>query len=257
MKNIKFLSFSLLFSLFCLSTTNAQNAVMSGSFQFTNDINKRIGIIVLQSGMQRFEFPISDNIIIANLLPGRYALSIEFQSGGRGGQMTKLSQNIDIESERRTVCRMNASAVLVFTKEYDKNSIIIAMGNTYGGNYQGYFDDRNRDKVVVVPTPLPAPLPAPMQISDADFNNLYNSVRMEKFPDTKMRTLKTASNFNALFSCEQVKRLCLLFTMEDDKLQCAKYLAPQVLDVQNLPYIKDIFTFDSTKNEYLKFLNRR
>ncbi|MCL2597235.1 MAG: DUF4476 domain-containing protein [Paludibacter sp.] len=254
MKNIKFLFVSFTLVLFCLSAIHAQNAVLSGSFQFTNDINKRIGIIVLQSGLQKFEFPISDNIIIANLLPGRYLLSVEFQSGGRGGQMTKLSQNIDIESERRTVCRMNASAVLVFTKEYDRNSIALFAGNMRD-EWRDYnnFNKKGNNTVVVVPPPIPEPMP----ISDADFSNLYNSVRNEKFADTKMRTLKTASNFNSFFTCDQVKRLALLFNMEDDKLECAKYLVPKVLDVQNLPYIKDIFTFDSTKNEYLKFLNRK
>ena len=246
MKNIKFLSVSLMLSLFCFSATNAQNAVMSGSFQFMNDINKRAGIIVLQSSMQKFEFPISQNIIIANMLPGRYSLSVEFRNSGRGGQMTKLSQIVDIESERRTICRINASAMLIFTKEYDRNSIPILTGNLRDDRRDfDNFNKKDDNKVIV----------APMPISDVDFNNLYNSVKNEKFSDTKMRMLKTASNFHQFFSSEQVKQLSMLFNMDEYKLECVKYLTPKVLDIQNLPFIKDVFTFDSTRKEYLRFLN--
>jgi len=248
MKNLKKLSICLMLVLFGISATNAQNAVMSGSFQFTNDINKRVGIIILQSGMQKIEFPISENIIVANLLPGRYSLIVEFQSGGRGGAMTKFSHNIDIESERRTICRMNASAMLGFAKEYDRNSMPILVGNFRDDRRD--FDRRDDHKVVVQP-------PMPQPVSDFDFNKLYNAVKDEKFSDTKMRTLKTSSNFHEYFSSEQVRRLALLFEFEDDKLECVKYLVPKVLDVQNLVFIQDVFTFKATKDDYLRFLNRR
>ena len=235
-------------SLFGVIATNAQHAVMSGSFQFTNDINKRVGIIVLQSNAQKFEMPISENIIIANLLPGRYSLIIEFQSGGRGGAMSKFSQNVEIESERRTICRMNASAMFTFAKEYDRNSMPILTGNFRDDRRD--FDRRDDHKIVVQP-------PMPQPVSDFDFNKLYNAVQNENFSDTKMRTLKTSSNFYEYFSSDQVKRLAALFTNDADKLECVKYLVPKVLDVQNLPYIQDVFTFKSTKDDYLKFLNRR
>ena len=251
MKNIRFFSICLIITLFgVISKTNAQNTVMSGSFQFINDINKRAGVLVLQSSTQKFESPIMDNIIIANLLPGRYSLIIEYQIGGRGGRMTKFSQNIDIESDRRTVCRMNASAMLSFAKEYDRNSIPILAIDNYRGFDRNFDRDDRRDNNTFIP------LPAPMPISDADFNQLYNSVRNEKFSDTKMRTLKTSAKFHEFFTSEQVKRLALLFNTDDDKLECVKYLTPKVLDVQNLPYIKDVFTFTSTKDAYLRFLGR-
>jgi len=250
MKNAKIFSICLMFMLFNVFTTNAQNAVLSGSFQFTNEINQRVGIITLQSGSQKFEMPISENIIIANLLPGRYLLTVEFQSGGRGGQMTKISQNIDIDSERRTICRMNASAVLVLTKEYDRNSLPLLESKHNDRNQHFDNHDRRDDHRNVQH-------PAPMPISELDFNNLYNSVQNEKFSDTKMRTLKTSSNFHPYFSSEQVKRLAMLFTNDNDKLECVKHLAPKVLDAQNLPFIKDVFTFNTTKEDYLKFLNKR
>jgi hypothetical protein len=265
---------------------NAQPAVMSGSFQFTNTVNKRVGIITLQLGTQRFEMPISENIIIANLLPGRYTLTVEFQNGGRGGRMTQLSQIIEIESERRTICRMNASAVLTFAKEYDRSSMPI-MANNFRDRHD--FDNmrvvappppHNLDdmRVVALPPPhnlndirvveppqygiadqkvVPMPLSLPPQIiSDYDFNKLYNAMKDESFSDTKMRTLKTSSNFYEFFSSEQVKRLALLFTYDNDKLECVKHLALKVLDVHNLPYIQEIFSFKSTKDDYLKFLNK-
>jgi len=234
-------------TLICLSA-GAQNAVMTGSFQFTSD-SRRMGTIVLQSSVQRFEFPISDNVLIANLLPGRYTLDIEIRGASKGRRTTKLSQNIDIESERRTICRLNASGFLSFNKDFDRNSMPIFVNNFRDDRRD--FDNRRDDpKVVVVQPPVPQP------ISEFDFNKLYNAVRIENFSDTKMRTLKTSSNFYQYFLSDQVKMLASLFTTDDDKLECAKYLVPKVLDVQNLPYIQEIFTFKSTKDEYLRFLNR-
>lgn len=251
----KFTKFFISLALIGLSAgVNAQSAIMSGSFQFTNNsniMNKHAGTIILQSSMQRFELPISDNIIIANLLPGLYTLDIAFQSGGRGGHTTRHSQTVEIESERRTICRMSANAMLSFSKEYDRNSMPILANNFHGRNDRHDFDHRRDEpKVVVVQPPMPQP------VSDFDFNKLYNAVRNETFSDTKMSVLKTSGSFYQFFSSEQVKQLALLFTFDNDKLECVKYLAPKVLDVQNLPYIQEIFTFKSTKEDYLKFLNR-
>ena len=167
--------------------------------------------------------------------------------------MTKISQTIEIESERTTICRLNNNARLSFAKELDKNSILLVVANHFDHNNDynnNRRDDNRRDDHRVLPPP-------PSPISDSDFNHLYNAVKNEKFSDTKMRTLKTSSNFYPFFTSEQVKRLALLFSFDEDKLECAKYLTNKVLDVQNLPFIKDIFNFDSTKNDYLKFLNGR
>ena len=248
MKIFKLLSVCLMFTLFGVTEMNAQNAVLSGSFQFTNGINRCIGTIILQSGTQKFNFPISDNIVIANLLPGRYSLVVEFQNSGKGGGMTKFTQNVEIESERRTICRMNGSSVMSFSKEFDRNSLPILVNNFHGRNDFERGKNDNHHK--------PEP-PMPQTVSESDFNKLYNAVKNEKFYDSKMRTMKTSCNFYPFFTSEQVKSLALLFNMDDEKLECVKHLTPKVLDAQNLPYIKDVFNFDSTKNAYLKFLNGR
>ena len=92
-------------------------------------------------------------------------------------------------------------------------------------------------------------------ISESDFNKFYHAVESENFSNGKMQTLKTSSNFHLSFTCEQVKSLALLFNMDNDKFECVKCLTPKVADVQNLPYVKDVFTFESTRNSYLKFLD--
>ena len=237
MKTINFLYISLVITLFAIIPTNAQSSVMSGSFQFINSGNRVGGTIILQSNTQKFEFQISENIVIANLLPGRYSLIVESQGSGRGARTTRQQQNLDIESNRRTVCRMGANSSLAFRKEQDRNSIAIFVNNPHNQ----YNDYRGNNRA----------------ISDADFNRLYNAVRNEKFANTKMQTLKVSSNSNQFFTSEQVKSLALLFSFDNDKLECVKYLAPKVIDAQNLPYLKDIFTFDATKTEYLHFLNGR
>ena len=249
MKTFKLFPVYLMLTLFCVPGMNAQNTVMSGSFQFTSDVNRRGGVIVLQSNAQKFEFPLSENIVIANLLPGRYSLIVEYQGADR--RMTRLSQTVDIAGERRTICRMNSNAGLTFAKEYDRNSLPISVNNSHNRN--DYFDygknNNNYDNHYRQEPPMP------QVVSGSDFNKLYHAVKSENFSEGKMRTLKTSSNFHPSFTSEQVKSLAQLFNMDDDKLECVKYLAPKVADVQNLPYIKDVFTFESTRNSYLKFLN--
>ena len=233
MKTINILYISLIITFFAVIPTNAQNSVKSGSFQFISGDSRVGGNIILQSGTQKFEFQITENIVVANLLPGRYTLIVEMQNSGRGARTTRQQQNFDIESNRRTVCRMNANSALIFRKENDRNSISILV-------------DSPRDRRV-----------AAKPISDSDFNRLYNSVKNEKFSNTKMQTLKSLSNSYPYLTSEHVKRLASLFDFDNDKLECVKYLVPKVLDTQSLPYIKDVFAFDSTKNAYLSFLSGR
>jgi hypothetical protein len=232
--------------MLCVPNLNAQNSVMSGSFSFSYETYKREGVLTLQSRTQKFELPISENILIVNLLPDRYTLIVEYANRGAGGQKVTIRQNVDIESGRVAVCKMNSSAVLSFSTLIDRNSVPVFLGNVNARDNDRH--DR-RDDIKVVPPPMPQP------VSEVDFRRLYNSVQNERFDDTKMRTLKTAANFHEFFTSEQVKQLALLFKSDDDKLECAKYLSRKVLDVQNLPLIKDVFTFSSTKDEYLKFIS--
>ena len=230
MKAINSLYISLIITFFAIIPTNAQNSVKSGSFQFINSDNRVGGSVILQSSTQKFKFPISEDVVIAYLLPGRYSFIIELQSSDIGAKTTKYQQNIDIESNRRTVCRMGANSTLTFRKEWDRNSIAIFLN-----------DNRGNHKA----------------ISDVDFNRLCNAIRSNKYSNAKMQTLKTKSSSYPAFTSEQVKSLALLFSFDNDRLECAKHLTSKVLDTQNLPYIKDIFIFDSTKAAYWDFLNRR
>ena len=227
MKTINILYISLIITFFAIIPTNAQNSVMSGSFQFINSDNRVEGSIILQSGTQKFEFQITENIVVANLLPGHYTLIVEMQSSGRGARTTRQQENCYIESNKRIVCHCDANSNLFFTKETDRNSISIFI---------------NMDSRV---------------ISDENFNRLCNAIRSDKFTNTKKQTLKVLSNSYQFFTSEQVKSLALLFSFDDDRLECVKYLVPKVIDTQNLQYIENVFIFDSTKTTYLQFLISR
>jgi hypothetical protein len=101
--------------------------------------------------------------------------------------------------------------------------------------------------------PQVAPPPAP--ITQSDFNNLYNSVKKEPFEDDKVQSIKTSSNFYPYFTSDQVRQLAGLLSFDDNKLDAVKYLAPKVIDRQNLPLLKDVFKSSFTREDYLNFLN--
>ena len=259
----------------------AQKQINSGSFQFvfTDTKNKQIVKIQLES-VQKIEESDISNILIVNLFPGEYNLTVHYKFHN---VLQTASQKINIESTKRIVCTLNESNLLSFNYKHDNSSMPLTydpniVGNVLGmhnnmissmtgvttdvqkidnqntgtssSNTSSSHNDKNRHN----PGRNEKGQPQPKPISDTDFNNLFNSAKSEKFEDGKIKTIKTSADFHQHFTSDQVKRLANLPTFEDGKLEVAKYLAPKVIDTHNLPLIKDIFTHSSTKDKYLNFL---
>jgi hypothetical protein len=274
MKNIKKITTLLIISFFSIiSGANAQHQPqpkieLAGSFQFVNDVNRRFITLVLQSNTQKFEFKIDEKekVFIANLLPDRYSLVVNYNGTGMQGV---LRENINIESGKTIICHIKdiaqkgkINSILNFTTTIDRSAVPLC--NDYfrvetdrRGN-DNYHGDKGRNEhidnhpTVVIPVP-----PVVSVVNPVDFNKIYNAVKVEKFSDTKMQTLQILADYNTFFTTEQVKQLALLFSHDNDKLECVKYLLNKVVDTNNLPLLKDVFSFASTKDEYLEFLRKR
>jgi hypothetical protein len=94
---------------------------------------------------------------------------------------------------------------------------------------------------------------APM--SQAGFSNMKKSVEAKPFSDTKMSTAKVATK-NSCLSVSQVKEICKLFSMDDDKLTYAKYAYDYCVDKANYYQVSEVFAFSSTTDEFNKFLEQ-
>lgn len=90
-------------------------------------------------------------------------------------------------------------------------------------------------------------------MTSASFDKMKQSVEAKPFSDTKMSTAKVATKNNCM-SVNQVKEICKLFSMDDDKLTYAKFAYDYCVDKGNYYMVSDVFSFSSTTDELNKFI---
>ncbi len=89
----------------------------------------------------------------------------------------------------------------------------------------------------------------------SNFDSMKKSVESKPFSDTKMSTAKVATKNNCL-SANQVKEICKLFSMDDDKLTYAKFAYDYCVDKGNYYQVSEVFSFSSTTDELNTFLEK-
>lgn len=87
-----------------------------------------------------------------------------------------------------------------------------------------------------------------------DFDALVARVKQEAFDDQKLKVISAYSNYTAL-STKQIAQLFPLFFKDDSKLLLAKQEFQYISDPHQFYLLKDAFTFMSTKDEFMKFLD--
>lgn len=92
-------------------------------------------------------------------------------------------------------------------------------------------------------------------MSSESFESLKQSVEAKPFSDTKMSTAKIATKNNCL-SVAQVKEICKLFSMDEDKLTYAKFAYDHCVDRGNYYQVSEVFSFSTTTDEFNEFLEK-
>ncbi len=90
-------------------------------------------------------------------------------------------------------------------------------------------------------------------MTPTNFESMKKSVEAKPFSDTKMSTAKVATKSNCM-SANQIKEICKLFSMDDDKLTYAKFAYDYCIDKGNYYQVSEVFSFSSTTDELNKFL---
>jgi hypothetical protein len=90
-------------------------------------------------------------------------------------------------------------------------------------------------------------------INDKSFYQLKQSIQNESFDDTK-KSIALQAMRNNYFTSAQVKELVQLFTFESSKLDIAKQGYKNVVDKQNYFTVSDVFTFSSSKQELMQYI---
>ncbi len=93
-------------------------------------------------------------------------------------------------------------------------------------------------------------------MSASSFTKVKETVASKPFSDTKLSTAKVATK-NKCLSIEQIKEICNLFKMDDEKLDFAKYAYPLCSEKNNYYLISDVFSISSSNAEMNAFLEKQ
>jgi hypothetical protein len=107
---------------------------------------------------------------------------------------------------------------------------------------------------VVTPPVVVQPL---CTVSNTDYNQIKASIEKERFANTKVTIAKQALKTKKCFTVEQIMGILQLFAFEDNKLELAKFAYDYCTDRENYYRVSDVFTFSSSKEELIRFLQGR
>ena len=88
------------------------------------------------------------------------------------------------------------------------------------------------------------------------YDKMKQSIMSKPFSDTKMSTAKVATK-NSCLSAAQIQGICALFSMDDDRLEYAKYAYNFCVDKANYYQVSEAFSFSSTTDDLNKFLEEK
>lgn len=87
----------------------------------------------------------------------------------------------------------------------------------------------------------------------ASFESFKKLVQEKPFSETKLSTAKAGTK-NACLTSEQIKSICDLFMVDNDKLEYAKFAYPYCFNKTNYVNVSKSFKFTNTTKEFNSFL---
>ncbi len=93
-------------------------------------------------------------------------------------------------------------------------------------------------------------------MSDANFNNLYQTIQQQWPVGTQMNSLTNAfSNTNNYFSTYQASRLIQIVNTDNNRLPLAKLSYRTITDPVNFSQVYNLFNSQASKNELMAYVN--
>ncbi len=92
-------------------------------------------------------------------------------------------------------------------------------------------------------------------VSDSDYSSIKSEIRKEYSSTARAEVAKRLIKEYKCSSSEQIKGLLSLFSLEEDKLDVAKYAYEYVLDRRNYGVVSGYFTSQGSKNSIKEYIN--
>lgn len=106
----------------------------------------------------------------------------------------------------------------------------------------------------VTPGYIPMPYPNGVYcLSDEAFSILYNRMKNANFDSDRKNLIEVAS-LGCYYSCNQCAQILKIYNFDDEKMGILKFMAPRIVDPQNVHIICQQFTFDDAKKQAAKLI---
>jgi hypothetical protein len=92
-------------------------------------------------------------------------------------------------------------------------------------------------------------------MNDREFKNVLQAIQKEWLETNKLKSASQIVKTNNL-STAQVEQILLLFSFENNKLDIAKQAYANTVDKGNYDMLFDVFSFDSSKTELKRYIQR-
>jgi uncharacterized protein YxeA len=250
MKTI-FTSLTALFMSIALfaAAPKSQNSILTIKSADKSDIR-----IVLDG--KRFE-PNDNAIMLRGIDDGQHTIKV-FKQKSRGlfnlsGKRYELVYNTSINLKKRTHLQItierNGRISMQETRlkkdwaQQDRNWENSDYGRGYDYDRDGKWGDYDSHQAYA------------SGMNDREFNNVLKAIDKEWLETNKLKSAIQIVSNNSLTTA-QVEQMLLLFSFENNKLELAKQAYANTVDKRNYSRLYDVFSFNSSKTELERFIQR-
>lgn len=160
-------------------------------------------------------------------------------------QAMKLASLLTIENNRLTFFRAALANI------YDLGNLSFGAQLFSHIPAKGAYNDMITNHNKIPPADLPC------QVTREEFSDMIQSIKKETFNSTKITITKNILRSRPCFTTGQVKEIVNEFSFESGKVEIAKFAWDYTVDKENYYKIADAFTFSSSKEDLMKFIESK
>lgn len=144
-----------------------------------------------------------------------------------------------------------------YEKVYDKDNFLhvkqLLSTQDYINGINEIYEIPSSNKPRVVAEDIPSK--SACELTDAEYADMKSEIRKESFSTTRAEVAKRLIREYQCPTSKQIKGLLSLFSLEEDKLDIAKYSYEFVSDKTNFGLVRDFFTSQASRNAITDYMN--
>ncbi|MBP6732169.1 MAG: DUF4476 domain-containing protein [Chitinophagales bacterium] len=163
-------------------------------------------------------------------------------------QLMSITLSLDLETRRLTF--MKEAFLRVYDLENYNYAAAVLSNELYRNDWMNYCKASLTSTIVVTSPPAPV-----CEVTQPELDEIKATVKKQSFSSTQLALVKQILNAKKCFKCSQIKQLMPVFSFEDDKMELARFAYDYTVDKNNYYTLTDAFSFSSSKEELLNFIN--